>query len=228
MRAIRFAVLTVAAGTAAFAQQWEFGLVGGTSISNTVAATSTAGSATAGFATGFAAGAFLKENVRRFANISGELRYEYLESNMRLSSAGQTASFSGYTHAIHYDVVYHTNPQESPVQVFGALGGGVKVFEGTGTQEAYQPLSQFGYFTKTDAIKPMISAGGGISVRLGPSFLLRAEVRDFISEFPKAVLTPPPGVKYGSWLNDVVPMISIVYSRKTAPTEPPPAPAVTQ
>ena len=37
----------------------------------------------------------------------------------------------------------------------------MKLFRGTGAEEAYQPLSQFGYFTKTQAIKPMISVGGG-------------------------------------------------------------------
>ena len=38
----------------------------------------------------------------------------------------------------------------------------MKIFQGTGTEEAYQPFSQFGYFTKTRALKPMGSVGGGM------------------------------------------------------------------
>jgi hypothetical protein len=32
-----------------------------------------------------------------------------------------------------------------------------------------------------------------------------------MTAFPTSVLTPPPGVKYGNLLNDVGPMVSIVY-----------------
>ena len=227
----RFGLLTITAATAAFAQQWELGVIGGGSLANNVSAAGPAGSATAGFAPGFAAGAFLRENMQRFPHISGELRYEYMQSDLRLSSSGQTAQFSGAAHAIHYDFVYHTNPQNSRAQFFGAVGGGIKAFVGTGTAEASQPLSQFGYFTKTDAVKGMISAGGGFTYRLGSHLIFRAEVRDFISPFPTAVLTPPTGVKYGTWLNDVVPMVGISFVLKaSAPTEPAPArtPTVTQ
>jgi hypothetical protein len=46
------------------------------------------------------------------------------------------------------------------VQFFAAAGGGMRIFQGTGTEAAYQPLSQFGYFTKTRVVKPMASVGG--------------------------------------------------------------------
>jgi hypothetical protein len=211
MRVIAFAALPILAATAAFAQQWEFGAVGGGSLLNHVSATSPAGDAKAGFAPGFAAGVFVRENMRRFAHLSGELRYEYMQSDLRLSAGSQTAQFSGAAHAIHYDVVYHTNRGESRMQFFGAVGGGVKDFVGTGTEEASQPLSQYGYFTKAQNLKPMITAGAGFTYALAPKLFLRAEVRDFITAFPTAVLTPPPGVKYGSLLNEIVPMVGIVY-----------------
>ena len=67
---------------------------------------------------------------------------------------------------MHYDVIFHTGSKESRAQLFGAVGGGVKIFLGTGAEEAYQPLSQYGYFTSTHAIKPMVSAGGGFTYRL--------------------------------------------------------------
>jgi hypothetical protein len=211
MRLLKFAVIFIAVTTAAFAEDWQFGATGGFSLLDTVSASGTPGTATAGFAPGFVAGAFLGQTLHR--NFSGEIHYEYMQSNLKLSSAGQKAQFSGYSNAIHYDVAYHTGGSESPVQFFVLLGGGIKEFAGTGAEEAYQPLSQFGYFTKTNQIKAMGTGAAGVTFALNSHLTLRAEVRDFVTPFPTGVLTPAPGVKFGSLLNDVVPMISLVYTK---------------
>jgi len=211
MRRIAFSIVFLSAAASAFAQQWEFGaLAGGGFLSNVSASgAGSLGSATAGFAPGAAFGAFFGNSLYR--NFTGEVRYEYMQNDLRLSSGGQTAQFTGVAHALHYDVVYHTNRSESPMQFFASLGGGMKLYRGTGKEEAYQALSQFGYFTKTQAIKPMVSIGGGFTYRLSPKLILRAEIRDFITPFPTQVLTPAPGIKYGSILQDFVPMIGITY-----------------
>jgi len=210
MRITTLAVLLVLAPAASFAQ-WEFGADGGVGLLNHVAVSSPAGSATAGFAPGFSAGAFLGENL--YTHFSGEIHYDYMQSTLRLSSAGQNADFSGSAHAVHYDMVYHTTRGESRVQFFAALGGGIKAFLGTGAQEAYQPLSQYGYFTQANSVKMMATGAAGLTFKLSPRLSLRVEVRDFATGFPTAVLTPPQGVKYGTMLNEVVPMVSIVYAK---------------
>jgi hypothetical protein len=210
MRTIRLSILLVSAASSAFSQQWEFGALGGGQfLSNVSANGGSIGNATAGFAPGAAFGAFVGNSLNR--SLSGEIRYEYLQNDLRLASGGQTAQFAGAAHAIHYDLVYHTQRKESNLQFFAALGGGMKLFRGTGTEEAYQPLSQFGYFTKTQAINPMISVGGGFTYRLRNRLFLRAEVHDFITPFPTAVLTPAPGVKFGRLLQDLVPLVGLSY-----------------
>lgn len=210
MRTIGLSILLMSAASSAFAQQWEFGALGGGQFLSDVSANGgSIGNAAAGFAPGLAFGAFVGNNLNR--SLSGEIRYEYLQNDLRLTSVGQTAQFAGVAHAIHYDFVYHTQRKESNLQFFAALGGGVKLFRGTGAEEAYQPLSQFGYFTRTQAIKPMISVGGGFAYRLSNRLYLRAEVRDFITPFPTALLTPAPEVKFGSLLQDLVPMIGLSY-----------------
>ena len=211
MKTLRLAVLLLPAATAAFAQQWQFGAVGGVGLLNSVSASSPGGSATAGFGPGFVAGLFLGQQLHK--HISGEVRYEYMQSDLRLVGSGQTAQFSGAAHAIHYDVLYNTGDSESRTRFFGMLGGGLKDFVANGTEEAYQPLSQFGYFTKTNSFKPMVTFGGGVTYQLRPNLFLRAEVRDYMTAFPTAVLTPAPGVKFGSLLNEIVPMVSIVYQK---------------
>jgi hypothetical protein len=200
----------MAAAGAGFAQQWEFGGMGGAGFLSNVNVSSPAGAATAGFQPGGAVGAFFGQNIG--PHISGEVRYEFLQSNLQLSSGGSTARFSGNAHAVHYDLILHTNRKNSPVQFFAAVGGGMKIFRGTGTEAAYQPLMQYGLFTKTRAVKPMLSVGGGMTYRMTSRLYLRTEFRDFITKFPTEIITPPQSnVKYGSLLHDFVPMVGLDY-----------------
>ena len=113
------------------------------------------------------------------------------------------------SHAFHYDVTFHTAKSESKAEFFGALGGGAKMFKATGKEAAYQPLSKFGYFTKDQTVKPMATVAAGVKYRLTGRVFVRAEVRDYLTMFPKEVLTPPTGVKYGSLLHDIVPVVGI-------------------
>lgn len=210
MKTIQLSVLLLtAAGTTCFGQQWEFGGGAGGSFLPGVGVSSPVGSATAGFQSGFSAGGFISQNLYR--HISGELRYGFQQSNLKLQSGSSQATFSGVAHVVHYDVIYHTNRKGSRTQYFAAVGGGMKLFRGTGKEAAYQPLSQFGYFTKTQTIKPMLSVGAGVRYALSPKVYLRTEFRDYVTMFPKQIITPAPGTKYGRMLHDFVPMVTVSY-----------------
>jgi len=211
MRKLGLSILLLAAAAATCgAQQWEVGgLGGGGGFLSSVAVAGPIGSATAGFQTGAAFGAFLGHNT--YSHIGGELRYAYLQSNLQLSSSGSSVSFTGMAHVVHYDLILRTTRKNSPVQLFAAIGGGLKVFRGTGKEAAYQPLSQFGYFTKTQALKPMASIGGGVKFYITRNVSLRTEFRDYITAFPKELIAPAPGAKFGSILHDFVPMAGLSY-----------------
>src|SRR5262249_11283732 len=141
----------------------------------------------------------------------GEIHYGFMQSNLRLASGSQVATFSGQSHVLHYDVILRTNRKDSKTQFFAIMGGGMKVFRGTGTEAAYQPLSQFAYFTKTQVVKPMASLCGGMKVMVKPHMYLRAEVRDYITTFPKDLIAPAPGSSFGGLLHNIVPSIGISY-----------------
>jgi hypothetical protein len=210
MRTIGFTILLLAtAGACGFAQQWEVGGIGGASFLNSVNVSSPLGSATAGFAPSVAGGAFLGQSLN--PRMAGELHYDYFQSSQKLSSGGASAEFSGMAHAIHYDFVLHTNRKNSPVQFFAVVGGGVKIFQGTGKEAAYQPLMQYGYFTKTHSVKGLGVVGGGFTYRLAPRLFLRTEVLDYITPFPDDLIAPAPGAKFGTVLNDLVPMVGLAY-----------------
>lgn len=210
MKTFGIAILLLAALTApAFGQQWEFGGVGGLGFLNTVGVGSPLGAATAGFGNGAVGGAFFGQNL--YSRMSGEIHYEYLQSNLKLTSGGQTAQFNGTAQAIHYDLLLHTRRKNSPVQLFVAFGGGMKIFQGTGAEAAYQPLNQYGYFTRTRVLKPMASVGAGATYALSHRVFLRTEFRDFITAFPTNLIAPAPGTKYGKILQDYVPMVGLDY-----------------
>ena len=208
MKSLLRSIVFLAATTAAcFGQQWEFGGLAGGSFVNSVNVSGPNASATAGFQSGAAFGGFVGFN--QYKHIGGEIHYGYLQSDLSLKSGGQTATFKGDSHVIHYDVIFKTTRADGKVVLFAAAGGGVKIFRGTGSEAAYQPLSQYGYFTKTQAVKPMGSVGAGVKIGLSHRVFLRAEFRDYITAFPTEIITPAPGMKYGSLLHDFVPMVGL-------------------
>lgn len=209
MKAIQLSILLSAAALSGFAQQWEVGGGAGLGFAPGVSVTSALGSATTGFKSGASFGAYVGQNL--YPHLSGEFHYGFLQSDLRLQSGGTEATFSGVAHVFHYDIVYHTNRKGARIQYFAAAGGGMKIFRGTGKEAAYQPLSQFGYFTKTQALKPMVSVGAGIKYALTERVVLRTEFRDYITAFPKDLIAPAPGAKFGSILHSFVPMVSIAY-----------------
>jgi hypothetical protein len=210
MKTLAFSILFFSA--ACFGQQWEYGGGVGGSFLPMLSVSSPAGSASAGFSPGFVAGAFLGQRLNN--RISGEVRYTFFDNGLKLTGNGQTATFSANAHAVYYDVLFKTSPRrESRTQFYAAVGGGMKIFVGTGAEQAYQPLSQFAFLTKTHKVEPMADFGGGVKFLLKPHLSLRAEVRDFFTPFPKALITPAPGAKIGSFLHDIVPMVAISYEQ---------------
>jgi hypothetical protein len=204
-------MLLAAAGLSCFAQQWEVGGGAGAGFLPGTPVTSAVGSATTGFQSGASFGAYAGQNL--YPHLSGELRYGFMQSNLRIQSGGNEATFSGQAHVFHYDLLLHTNRKGSRTQYFAAFGGGLKIFRGTGQEAAYQPLSQYAYFTKTQVLKPMASVGGGIKYALSPRVVLRTEFRDYITMFPKDLIAPAAGAKFGGigLLHDFVPMVSVAY-----------------
>jgi hypothetical protein len=205
---LRSTLVLTAAAAACFAQKWEFGGAGGGGFLSNVDVTGGTGSATAGFQTGAAFSGYV--GFGQYKHIGGEIRYAYLQSNLSLKSGGTEATFSGVAHVVHYDLIFKTASNSGKVQLFAAAGGGVKVFRGTGKEAPYQPLEQYGLFTKTQTLKPMLSVGGGVKFALSKKVFLRTEFRDYITQFPTQVITPPSSnVKYGKILHDFVPMVGL-------------------
>jgi hypothetical protein len=191
------------------AQKWEFGAGAGGSFYMDKTIDSTRGTAEAGFKPGVAGTAWLGNMIS--PHVGGEIRYTFQTGNARLTSGGGSVDLPVRTHQVHYDVMIYATSPEARVRPFVAFGGGIKGFQGRGQGQAFQPLLQFAALTPTMEWLPVVSAGGGIKWRVSDAISVRAEVRDFLSPFPKKVILPTPPNKISGWLNNFVVMFGIGY-----------------
>ncbi|MGD0436260.1 MAG: outer membrane beta-barrel protein [Bryobacteraceae bacterium] len=200
----------LALAPAALAQRWDVGVGGGGSFYTSQTVQNPLGNASGSLSDGVAVSAWLGNNINNL--FGGELRYDYEQTNLQLSSGGTSTSFGAHTNAVHYDFVLHFAPSESKVRPFVAAGGGVKAYAGTGTEQAFQPLSNIALLTKTNDVKALVSVGGGVKFSLAKSVALRLEVHDYLTPFPTNVIAPALGSKVGGWLSDIVVMAGLSFA----------------
>ncbi len=206
---MRFAIsiLTMWTTAVCFAQSWEVGGAAGGGYSPGITASNLGGSATTGLASSPAFGAYLSQDFNR--RISGEIRYLFRPADLQLSSGSTGVKFGGQSHLVHYDVLIYSKSVGSQVRPYLVGGAGVRLTRGTGQETVYQPLWQYALLTKVRQAQPVVSIGGGIKVKLSQKYVLRAEVRDYASPFPREVIAPGPGAKLSGWLHDIVPLIGV-------------------
>lgn len=200
---------SLAAIPQAWAQKWEFGggVGGGFYTSNDV--TAPGGSAEAKIQTNISGSAWVaNEGAGKWG---GEVRYDYQAGALQLTQGGTQATFGSRTQALHYDFLYHFAGSESSVRPFVAVGAGIKFYEGTGAQVVYQPLSNFALLTQARDLTPLVSVGAGIKFKLSSHLQLRVEAHDYLTPFPKQVITPAANAKVSGWLQDIVPLAGLGY-----------------
>jgi hypothetical protein len=207
----RFVVCAaLALAPAALAQKWEFGAgVGGSTYPSHDVKNGSA-TAQANIETNLAASVWLDENSQ--GHWGGEARYDYERGDLQLKSGNSTATFGAESHAMHYDFVAQSGGRESRARLFLAAGGGVKIYRGTGAEQPFQPLSQFALLTKTTDLRPLVSVGAGLKWQLSHALQIRLEVHDYMTPFPKEVITPNFNSSVSGWLHNLVPMGGISYT----------------
>jgi hypothetical protein len=196
---------------AAFAQKWEVGFGAGGSFLTSETISNPSGSANATRDPGMALSAWIDNNIGS-GLFGGELRYDYEMGDLKLSSGGTTVKFGSRSNALHYDFVYNFASSESAVRPFVAVGGGVKWYSGTGTEQAYQPLSNIAVFSDVRDLRPMVSVGGGVKFNIAKSTLLRLEAHDYMTPFPSKLIAPITGAGVGGWLQDFVVMAGLSFA----------------
>ena len=193
-----------------FGQSWEVGVAAGYSFYHNATITNPVASAQAGFNSGVAASAELGQDIGD--HFGGELRYTFLDGGSQLRFAGQEANMAAIAHAVHYDFLLYTAPKSSKVRPYLAAGGGVKYYVATGAETDSQPLSNFAFLTHTREVEGLLSAGGGLKMKVSEHWLLRVDFRYYATPFPQSLLTPAPNAKVNGWLHDFVPLAGFAWT----------------
>lgn len=191
------------------AQKWEVGATVGYGFYTKASVKGPTGEGDVGFKPGMSLGAVLGGNMYEF--VGGELRYEYRKNDLLLKTQGREITFGGESHAIHYDFLVHFTPRDAAIRPFVSAGAGVKVYRGTGREIANQPFQNLAILTRTREVKGLGVFGAGIKLQMTPGLQLRAEIKDFVTPFPRQVIAPSIGAKISGWSHDIVPMVGLLF-----------------
>lgn len=162
-----------------------------------------------GFQPGPSAGAFLGQTMSN--HFGGELRYLYAQNDLKVRSGGTEATFSGRSHVVNYDLLVYATPRNSKVRPYVAAGGGIKFYQGTGAEQAFQPLSNLALLTRTSEALPTADFGAGIKIRASRRTTFRLEFRDYITKVPK-VFAASPGAQFSGILHQWVPAFGVSWA----------------
>jgi len=199
----------LAAVPAAFGQKWEVGGAVGGGFYTSQSVSGPAGTADAKFNTGLAGSAWIGNTTSN--HWGGEVRYDFQFGAMKLSGNGAEATFGAQTHQIHYDFLWHAGSREARVRPFVAVGAGIKVYRGTGEETLTQPLSRVALLTKTQDVRPLVSLGAGVKFRVSERVDFRVQLHDYLTPFPKEVITPAQGASVSGWIHDFVPSFGLSF-----------------
>lgn len=205
--------LTVAAAAQGYAQDtyshWELGGDIGYGVYRNGTISANGATAAAGIRNGFAAGAVLGEDL--YEHFSGELRYEYQDGHPFLSSGGVAREIQGQSHTITYEFLVHLKRRESRFRPFAAGGVGGKDYAISGSAPNPQPLPTIATLNNVDVWRFVVSAGGGVKVRLASHVLARFDFRDYITQFPKRQLAPAANGTARGIFQQFTPMFGLSY-----------------
>jgi len=207
---LRYAAAAALFVSAAFAQQFEIGGLVGYGFYHNGSATSSAATVQAGFTERIAAGAVIGEDL--YEHFSGEARYLYQESHPFLSSTGFRADLAGHSHMLTYDVLFHLMDRDHRIRPFAAVGAGARYFAATGVAPSFASAPQAAVLVRANEWKFVGDFGAGVKFRVQRHVIVRAEIRDFISPFPKRQIAVVGNGKINGLLHEITPLIGVSYS----------------
>ena len=140
------------------------------------------------------------------------MRYEFQLRELRLAGSSSSATLPGRAHVLQYDLLWHPRSRRRPAHPYVLLGGGFKLYQGTGAETAWRPLMDVAYLTRTQQWSPMLAAGAGVKWQLTRRVLLRLDVRDQMTRFPGKLIASAPGATLPGWVHDLVPSLGIAWS----------------
>ena len=193
-------------------QRAYVGGLGGGTVYNKTNITSGSGDGQVGGAFGPAGGFVLGQTMKN-GRWGGEFRYIFFQNDIQLDGGAQSVDFGARSHSAAYDVLYYFNDDvDAKVRGYAAFGFGIKVFQGTGTEDPFQPGSHLALLTKTSQTVPAGDVGLGVRIQMGGNWFIRLEFRDYISAVPKNVIAESLNSEIGDIFHHWAPLFGIAWT----------------
>lgn len=206
---MKYAVLILFAG-AAFGQHYELGADIGYGIYRDGTIFSSSETVQAGIRNRFAAGIVLGDEFSDY--VSAEFQYLYHDGHPFLQAPGVKADIQGQSDALTYNLLFHFKKRDHRLRPFLEGGVGAKAYIIAGPEPFPQPIPQVASLTTNDVWKVVFSAGGGVTYRLVPHMLLRAEFRDYLTTFPRQQIVPAPHNTARGIFQQFTPLFGVSYT----------------
>lgn len=165
--------------------------------------------AQAGIRDRFAAGFVLGEDLYDY--VSGEIRYLFHDGHPFLSARGIERDIQGQSHAIHYDLLVHTSKRESRLRPYFAAGAGIKGYVIAGPEPSPQPAPDLGLLRAEDEWMFLATVGVGVKYRVHRNVLLRLDLRDYMTRFPKRQIAPAGNNTARGIFQQITPLFGVSY-----------------
>ena len=199
------------AGPASAQSEIEIGALGLISDYTSLDVSNSARSGAVGPALGFSGGFILGQAMSD--RWGGEFRYLYFRNDLELDAGSDSAELGAQSHAVHYDVLYYFKDPDVRVRPYVAAGIGLKYYQGTGTEDPFQPGNDLALLTRTNQSMFMGDVGVGVKFRVGRNATFRVEFRDYMTGVPTEVIAASPGADLqGGILHHWAPLFGITWT----------------
>lgn len=194
----------------AFAQTYEIGGNFGYGFYRNGTVFSAASSSPAGIRNRFAAGVVLGKDSSEL--IAAEFRYLYQDGHPFLTVRGVTTDIQGQSHALTVDLAFHLNDREHRLRPFVLGGAGAKDYVIAGPEPFPQRAPEVASLIANDVWKVALVLGGGLKFRLRDHVLLRGELLDYITTFPRQQIVPAPHNTARGVFEQFTPLFGLSYT----------------
>lgn len=171
--------------------EWEIGVLGLVSDYNSLTASNATRDGSVGPAFGFGGGVVLGQTLG--GRLGGEFRYLYSRNDLKIDAGSDSGELGHQSHTVHYDLLYYFSDSDAKVRPYIAGGLGVKYYQGSGTEEPFQPGMDLALLTATTQAMFVGDVGVGVKIRVGSNGVFRIEFRDYMTGVPDDVITAAPG-----------------------------------
>jgi hypothetical protein len=204
------AALAIAAA-AASAQSFEIGAAVGSGSYHNATVTAPSGQAQAGMGNAIAPSVVVCDDM--YNHVSGEFRYLYQGGQPFVSLGGVKGAMAGKSHTFVYDTLLQVRGRERRIRPYVAIGAGVKGYVTPGPAPSPEPLPKVAALLGKSQWTLVGSVGGGVKVKVREHIVLRFDIRDYVTQFPKQQIAPAAGATLSGLLQQITPMggVSLVF-----------------